>query len=176
MRFTPNSKSYPYSWQILCTTSESKLPDTRRDCFGLQVSCRLFKGISEVYLRWWRSDAQVQWKICLPKRFVQSQDIMSYCRQWAVQVFVIFVMLYWLHCVYCLFLVSLFRIQLHFYSKEEVGMEFLPVRVSGKLPSYPSPNLTSTLTSRFGQNLDLGRGRWTVSQKRQLIRLFQVWT
>ena len=41
--------------------------------------------------------------------------------------------------------------------------------VSGKLPTYLSPNLTLTLTSFFGQMLGLGRGRWEVSQKRLLI-------
>ena len=30
--------------------------------------------------------------------------------------------------------------------------------VSGKLPTYPSPNLTLTLTSRFGQNVRFGEG------------------
>ena len=30
--------------------------------------------------------------------------------------------------------------------------------VSGKLTTYPSPNLTLTLTSHFGQNVGLGEG------------------
>ena len=38
--------------------------------------------------------------------------------------------------------------------------------VSGKPPTYPSPNLTLTLTSHFGKN---ERGRWAVSQKYTLI-------
>ena len=29
---------------------------------------------------------------------------------------------------------------------------------SGKLPTYSSPNLTLTLTSRFGQNIRFGEG------------------
>ena len=40
--------------------------------------------------------------------------------------------------------------------------------VSGKLPTYPSPKLTLTLTSHLGQNDGLGEGRWTVSQKPKL--------
>ena len=30
--------------------------------------------------------------------------------------------------------------------------------VFGKLPTYPSPKITLTLTSQFGQNVDLGEG------------------
>ena len=33
-----------------------------------------------------------------------------------------------------------------------------PMYVSGKLPTYPSPNLTLILSSRFGQNVRLGEG------------------
>ena len=40
------------------------------------------------------------------------------------------------------------------------------IQVSGKLPTYPSPKLTLTLTSRLGQNDSLGEGRREVSQKR----------
>ena len=36
---------------------------------------------------------------------------------------------------------------------------------SGILRTYPSPNLLLTLTSHLGQNVGLGRGRWTVSVK-----------
>ena len=32
------------------------------------------------------------------------------------------------------------------------------VKVSGKLPTYPSPNPTLILTSHFGQNVGLGEG------------------
>ena len=42
--------------------------------------------------------------------------------------------------------------------------------VSGKLPTFPSPNLTLTPTSFFGQNVWFGRGRWAVSEKRPLIQ------
>ena len=31
---------------------------------------------------------------------------------------------------------------------------------SGKLPTFPSPNLILTLTSSLGQNVGLGRGGW----------------
>ena len=31
---------------------------------------------------------------------------------------------------------------------------------SGKLPTFPSPNLILTLTSSEGQNVGLGRGGW----------------
>ena len=37
--------------------------------------------------------------------------------------------------------------------------------VSGKLPTYPFPKATLTLTSHLGKNVGLGRGRWTVSHK-----------
>ena len=33
---------------------------------------------------------------------------------------------------------------------------------SGKLPTYPSPNLTLTLSYRFGQNVRFGEG-WVAS-------------
>ena len=37
--------------------------------------------------------------------------------------------------------------------------------VSGKLPTYPSPKSTLTLTSHLGQNFGLGAGgRWAVSK------------
>ena len=42
--------------------------------------------------------------------------------------------------------------------------------VYGKQPAYPSPNLTLTLTSHFGQNVRFGKGRWAFSQK-QVLRL-----
>ena len=32
------------------------------------------------------------------------------------------------------------------------------IKVSGKLPTYPSPKLTLTLTSHLGENLGLGEG------------------
>ena len=42
--------------------------------------------------------------------------------------------------------------------------------VSGKLPTYPSPKATLTLTSHLRQNVDLAGervgSRWSVSQKR----------
>ena len=43
--------------------------------------------------------------------------------------------------------------------------------------TYPSPNLTLTLTSRFnlGKLLGLGRGRWAVSQKYTLIQRSTQW-
>ena len=43
--------------------------------------------------------------------------------------------------------------------------------VSGKLPTYPSPNLTLTLLT-LGKMLGLGRGRRAVSHKHTLIRYF----
>ena len=36
---------------------------------------------------------------------------------------------------------------------------FESMYVSGKLSTYPSPNLTLTLTSRFGQNARFGEGK-----------------
>ena len=42
--------------------------------------------------------------------------------------------------------------------------------VIGKLPNYPSPKLTLTLTSHLWQMLAHGRGRWAVSQKRIMMR------
>ena len=39
--------------------------------------------------------------------------------------------------------------------------------VSGKLPTYPSPNLTLLA---LGRMLGFGRGRWAVSQKHTLIQ------
>ena len=44
--------------------------------------------------------------------------------------------------------------------------------VSGKLATYPSPNLTLTLSSRFGQILGLGRGRLAVSPDTFSLSLF----
>ena len=32
------------------------------------------------------------------------------------------------------------------------------IKVSGKLPTYPSPKSTLTLTSHLGQNVELGEG------------------
>ena len=43
------------------------------------------------------------------------------------------------------------------------------MHVSGKLPTYPSPSLTLTLTSALSKMLGLGRGGWAVSQKHSLI-------
>ena len=43
------------------------------------------------------------------------------------------------------------------------------LHVSGKLPTYPSPKPTLTITSPLGKMLALGRGRWAVSQKRIMI-------
>ena len=40
--------------------------------------------------------------------------------------------------------------------------------VSGKLPTYPSPNLTLTLLAS-NKMLGLGRGRWAVSQKKYIF-------
>ena len=42
----------------------------------------------------------------------------------------------------------------------------------GKLPTYPSPKPTLTLTSHLGQNVGIGEGRWAVSQKRIIIQIF----
>ena len=47
--------------------------------------------------------------------------------------------------------------------------------VSVKLPTYPSPKPTLTLSSYLGQNVGLGRGRWSVSQKRKMIRNLATW-
>ena len=43
------------------------------------------------------------------------------------------------------------------------------IKVSWKLPSYPSPNPTLTFASHLGQNVGLGWGRWAVFQKAKLI-------
>ena len=40
--------------------------------------------------------------------------------------------------------------------------------VSGKLPTYPFPNLTFTLLA-LSKMLGLGRGKWAVSQKHTLM-------
>ena len=39
------------------------------------------------------------------------------------------------------------------------------IKVSGKLPTYPSPKPTLSVSSPLGQNVGLGEGRWSVSQK-----------
>ena len=44
-----------------------------------------------------------------------------------------------------------------------------PLYVSGKLPTYPSPNSTLTLTCHLGQIWAWGRGRWAVSQRSIMI-------
>ena len=46
--------------------------------------------------------------------------------------------------------------------------------VSEKLPTYPSPNLTLTLTSPL--HVGLGRGRWAVCQTHTLIQGFHYLT
>ena len=43
------------------------------------------------------------------------------------------------------------------------------LRVSGKLLTYPFVEPTLTLASYLEQNVCLGKGRWTVSQKRIMI-------
>ena len=50
--------------------------------------------------------------------------------------------------------------------------------VTGKLPTFPSPKRTLTLTSHLGQNVGLGEGRWAVSRKRIMMTtpLFPVLT
>ena len=51
-----------------------------------------------------------------------------------------------------------------------ITMELMQAANKGKLPTYPpSLKLTLTLISHLGQNVDLGRGRWAVSQKRIMI-------
>ena len=39
-----------------------------------------------------------------------------------------------------------------------LNREPVPLKVSGKLPTYPFPKLTLTLTSHLGQNVGLGEG------------------
>ena len=39
-----------------------------------------------------------------------------------------------------------------------LNREPVPLKVSGQLPTYPSPKLTLTLTSHLGQNVGLGEG------------------
>ena len=43
--------------------------------------------------------------------------------------------------------------------------------VSVKLPTYPSPKPTLTLSFTQGQVLAMERGRWAVPQKRNMIQL-----
>ena len=43
------------------------------------------------------------------------------------------------------------------------------LRVSGKLLTYPFLEPTLTIASYLEQNVCLGKGRWTVSQKRIMI-------
>ena len=38
-----------------------------------------------------------------------------------------------------------------------LNREPVPLKVSGKLPTYPFPELTLTLTSHLGQNVGLGK-------------------
>ena len=38
-----------------------------------------------------------------------------------------------------------------------LNREPVPLKVSGKLPTYPFPKLTLTLTSHLGQNVGLGK-------------------
>ena len=47
--------------------------------------------------------------------------------------------------------------------------DYLGAIVPGKLPTYPFPKPTLTLTSHLRQNVGLVEGRWTVSQKRIMI-------
>ena len=42
--------------------------------------------------------------------------------------------------------------------------------VSGKLPTYPSPNPTFCPTVRIRVNVRFAEGRWAVSQKHTLIQ------
>ena len=42
---------------------------------------------------------------------------------------------------------------------------------SGKLPTYPTPKPTITLTSHLAQNVGFGEERWVVSQKPNLKSL-----
>ena len=44
--------------------------------------------------------------------------------------------------------------------------------VSGKLPTYPSPNLTFWPKQKVSVNVRFGRGRWAVSQKHTLNPIF----
>ena len=39
-----------------------------------------------------------------------------------------------------------------------LNRENVALKVSGKLPTYPFPKLTSTLSSHLGQNVGLGEG------------------
>ena len=50
--------------------------------------------------------------------------------------------------------------------------DYLGAIVPGKLPTYPSPKPTLTLTSHLRQNVGLGEGRWTVSQERNTNESF----
>ena len=54
------------------------------------------------------------------------------------------------------------------------ALKFGSMYVSRKLPTYPSPILTSCPKREVSVNLGLGRGRWAISQKHTLIRKFCV--
>ena len=54
------------------------------------------------------------------------------------------------------------------YSRRLLRSLFGSLYVSGKLPTYPSPKPTSTLTSLLGQNVGLGEGHHI------MIRLFRA--
>ena len=46
--------------------------------------------------------------------------------------------------------------------------------VSVKLPTYPSPKPTLTLSSHLELIVGLGRGRWAVSEKRKMIQMAHI--
>ena len=56
------------------------------------------------------------------------------------------------------------------FSSRKVSRRCGLLYVSGKVPTYPPPKATLTLTSHLGQNVGLGEGRWAVSQKRIMVR------
>ena len=69
----------------------------------------------------------------------------------------------------CVNLGHLFAIAI-IHQVSAAGREDDAIQFSGKVPTYPSPNLTLTLILSLGKMLGLGRGRWSVSQKRPLIQ------
>ena len=51
-----------------------------------------------------------------------------------------------------------FRFLLNYICYRIFIHHYVSMSVVEKLPTYPSPNLTLTLTSRFGQNVRFGEG------------------
>ena len=77
--------------------------------------------------------------------------------------------LYWYFAASRPFLSSLFIRKLYDINKYKYS--YGSFYVSVKLPTYPSPKPTLTLSSYLGKNIGLGEGRWAVSQKRKMTLL-----